>query len=184
VSALTAAPTHPLPFLQNGVAQVGLVVEDLDRAVEAYWTRYGIGPWHIYTYRRPLVREMHYRGEPADYAMRIGLAWIGPLRIELIQPLEGDSVYAEFVGRHGYGVHHFGLLVDDMAAALAEARAAGIEMTMDGSGFGLDGDGHYAYLETESDLGVTLELICRPKGRVTPERVYPPEGESGTTPGA
>ena len=117
---------------------------------------------------------MTYRGQTADYAMRIALAWLGPLRIELIEMAGGDSVYADFVQEHGYGVHHFGVLVDDMDAALAQAAAAGLTMTMDGAGFGLDGDGHYAYLDTEKDLGTTLELIARPKGRVLPERVYPP----------
>lgn len=167
-----------LPFLQNGIAQVGLVVRDLDHTVACYWKQFGIGPWHFYTYRRPLVTQMTYRGQPADYAMRIALAWIGPLRIELIEMAGGDSVYADFVREHGYGVHHFGVLVDDMDAALAQAGEAGLIMTMDGAGFGRDGDGHYAYLDTERDLGTTLELIARPKGRVPPERVYPPEEAS------
>jgi methylmalonyl-CoA/ethylmalonyl-CoA epimerase len=164
-----------LPFLRDGVAQVGLVVRDLDRTVECYWKQYGIGPWHFYTYHKPLVKQMSYHGQPADYAMRIALAWIGPLRIELIEMAGGDSVYADFVKEHGYGVHHFGVLVDDMDAALAQAAAAGLAMTMDGAGFGRDGDGHYAYLDTEEDLGTTLELIARPRGRIPPERVYPPE---------
>jgi methylmalonyl-CoA/ethylmalonyl-CoA epimerase len=51
-------------------------------------------------------------------------------------------------------------------------------MIMDGSGFGLDGDGHYAYLDTEAELGVTLELIQRPKGRMPPEKIFPPEIEN------
>jgi hypothetical protein len=49
----------PLPFLQNGIAQVGILVEDLDRAVESYWNVGRIGPWHIYTYQRPLIKTMH-----------------------------------------------------------------------------------------------------------------------------
>jgi methylmalonyl-CoA/ethylmalonyl-CoA epimerase len=162
-----------LPFLQQGVAQVAILVPDLDAAVKAYWEDFGIGPWHIYTYGKPLVKAMTYRGEPADYAMRVALSYLGSTRIELIQPLEGNTVYADFIKEHGYGVHHFGVLVDDMEAALAEAGAAGIAMTMAGAGFGLDGDGHYAYLDTEARIGVTIELIERPKGRVEPERVYP-----------
>jgi hypothetical protein len=121
---------------------------------------------------------MSCRGRPVEYKMRVALAWIGPLRIELIQILGGDTVYDEFVARHGYGVHHFGLLVDDMPAAIAQAQAAGLEMTMDGSGFGLDGDGHYAYLETDDLLGTTLELIARPQRRVLPEKVYPEEDDA------
>jgi len=165
-----------LPFLASGIAQVALVVEDLDEAMKQYWEMFGIGPWHVYTYEKPLVQEMSYHGEPADYSMRLGLSYCGPMRIELIEVGRGNTVYADFVREHGYGVHHFGILVEDMDAAIAEAEAAGVAMTQDGKGFGRDGDGHYAYLDTEQRLGVTLELIERPKGRVTPERIYPEEG--------
>jgi len=166
-----------LPFLNNGVAQVAIIVEDLDRAVENYWKLFGIGPWHIYTYGKPLVKEMTYGGEPADYKMRVALSYLGSTRIELIEMMEGETVYADFVEAHGYGVHHFGVLVEDMEEALAEAEAAGLRMTMDGAGFGRDGDGHYAYLDTENEIGVTIELIERPEGRRPPERVYPPEDD-------
>jgi methylmalonyl-CoA/ethylmalonyl-CoA epimerase len=132
-------------------------------------------PWHFYTYGRPLVKHMTRGGRPTEYKMRVALSQLGPTRIELIEMLEGDTVYAEFVREHGYGVHHFGVLVDDMNQALAQAEAAGLTMTMDGAGFGRDGDGHYAYLDTEDKIGVTIELIERPQGRATPEKVYPPE---------
>lgn len=168
----------PLPFLKNGVAQVALVVKDLNEAMEQYWNLFGIGPWHVYTYGWPLVKRMTRHGRPAEHKMRVGLAWLGPMRIELIEMLEGDTVYAEFVKEHGYGVHHLGVVVDDIEAAITEARAAGFEMTQDGAGFGLDGDGHYAYLDTEAKIGTTIELIQRPKRRVPPERIYPPEFEA------
>jgi methylmalonyl-CoA/ethylmalonyl-CoA epimerase len=165
----------PLPFLGRGVAQVAILVEDLERSVEAYWKQFGIGPWHFYTYEKPLLKKMSYMGEAVEYSMRIALSYIGDLRIELIEPGEGPTIYRDFVREHGYGVHHFGLLVDDMEAALQIARAQNWRMTQDGSGFGRDGDGRYAYLDTEDELGVTLELIERPKGRVKPEKIYPPE---------
>jgi catechol 2,3-dioxygenase-like lactoylglutathione lyase family enzyme len=170
---------HPLPFLENGIAQVAIIVPDLDAAVRKYWEVFGIGPWQFYTYQRPLVQQMSYHGQPADHKNRIALSQFGPMRIELIEVLEGDSVYADFVREHGYGVQHLGILVEDMQAALAQAQEAGLEMTQDGSGFGLDGDGHYAYLNTEEDFGITFELIQRPLGRRLPEKVYPePDGNA------
>ena len=48
----TTHKTFPL----RGVAQIALVVEDLNRSVEAYSTRFGVGPWHFYTYGKPLVK--------------------------------------------------------------------------------------------------------------------------------
>lgn len=163
--------------LDQGVAQIGIIVKDLDAAVTRYHEVFGIGPWHFYTYEKPLVREMTYYGKPANYSMRLALSYFGPMRIELIEPGEGDSVYYDFVNEHGYGIHHLGLLTENMEESIKEARSAGIEMIMDGAGFGLDGDGHYAYLDTEKDFGVTLELIERPKGRLKPEKIFPPELE-------
>ena len=167
-------PKMLLPLLQNGIVQVAILVPDLMNAIKHYYDDFGIGPWHIYTYGKPLVRQMSYHGEQADYKMRIGLSYMGAMRIELIQPISGDSIYADFIKKHGYGVHHFGLLVDDMHQAQKIVKDAGLGITMEGSGFGLDGDGHYAYLDTEDKLGVILELIERPKNRIEPEMVYPP----------
>lgn len=160
-----------LPFLKNGIAQVAIIVEDLEEAVENYWRMFGIDDWHFYTYGKPLVKRMTYQGQPSEYKMRIALSYLGPMRIELIEMVEGDTVYADFVKEHGYGVHHFGVLVENMQEAIDEAEAAGLAMTQDGAGFGRDGDGHYAYLDTEDKIGITIELIERPRGRVKPEKV-------------
>ena len=162
-------------FPITGIVQIALVVKDLDATVRQWHDRFGVGPWQFYTYGPPLVKRMSRHGAPCEYRMRIALANVGPMRIELIEPIEGDTVYAEFVRDHGYGVHHLGVLVDDMTEALARADAAGLEMTQDGAGFGPDGDGHYAYLDTEPLMGTTIELIERPARRAAPEKVYPPE---------
>ena len=169
---------HTLSFFKNGIAQVAIIVEDLEKAVENYWELFGIGNWHFYTYGKPLVKTMSYQGQASEYKMRVALSYLGPMRIELIEMVKGDTVYADFVREHGYGVHHFGVLVENMQEAIAEAEAAGLMMTQDGAGFGRDGDGHYAYLDTEDKIGVTIELIERPKGRMEPEKVlYPTRGE-------
>ncbi len=167
--------SQPLPFLNNGVAQIGILVKDLERTVEMYWKVFGIGPWSFYTYGKPLVKEMSYHGKPAAYHMRLALATMGPTRIELIELGDSPTIYADFVEEHGYGIQHIGVLVDDMQAALQQAESAGIKMIQDGAGFGLDGDGHYAYLDTLNTFGMTIELIERPGKRVKPEKVYPPQ---------
>jgi catechol 2,3-dioxygenase-like lactoylglutathione lyase family enzyme len=166
---------QPLPFLKNGVAQIAIVVKDLDKTVEQYYKVFGIGPWQFYTYEQPLVKKMSYKGQPAVHKNRLALSYFGNSRIELIEVLEGDSVYKDHIAKHGFGVQHLGFLVDDMSIALKQAKDAGLAMLQDGSGFGLDGDGHYAYLDSEEQFGVMIELIQRPKGRLVPEKIYPPE---------
>jgi methylmalonyl-CoA/ethylmalonyl-CoA epimerase len=164
----------PLSFLRNGIAQFALVVEDLERTVEAYYRLFGIGPWHFYTYEIPYVSKMTRWGNPARHGMRLALSYMGPSRVEIIQHLYGDTVYADHLAKHGPGLQHLGVLVENMEVALGEARTAGLTVLQEGIGFGPDGDGHYAYLDTEGLIGFTLELIQRPAGRKPPEKIYPP----------
>ena len=162
----------PSKLLNNGIAQIAIVVEDLDEVVKDYWNTFGIGPWHFYTYKRPLLSMSRYYGKDVNNAIRIALAYFGPTRIELIEVKAGETIQADFIKAHGYGVQHLGILVDDMEAALEEAREKGFEVIQEGAGFGPDGDGHYAYLNTEEKFGITYELIERPKRRHPPEKIY------------
>lgn len=162
-------------FPVGDMAQVCILIPDLDKAVENFYKIFGIGPWHIYTYGKPLVKRMTRNGKPTEYKMKVALSYFGNMRLELIEPLEGDTVYQEFIEKHGYGVHHLGILTNNMQESIKKAARAGIEMTMDGAGFGPDDDGHYAYLDTEELIGTTLELIERPKRRNPPGKIYPEE---------
>lgn len=164
-------------FPVGDMAQVCIVVPDIEQATRNFWKIFGIGPWHFYTYGKPLVKRMTRNGSASEYKMKVALSYFGNMRLELIEPLEGDTVYREFVEKHGYGVHHLGILTENMVESIKKASDAGIRMTMDGAGFGPDDDGHYAYLDTEDLIGTTLELIERPKRRNPPEKIYPPQNE-------
>ncbi len=160
-------------FPVKEIAQICIVVPDIERAAKNFYEVFGVGPWHFYTYGKPLVKRMTRNGVATEYKMKVALSNIGTMRIELIEPLEGDTVYKEFIENHGYGIHHLGLLTDDMNQSIEKAKEAGLKMTMDGAGFGPDDDGHYAYLDTEKLIHTTFELIERPKRRNPPDRILP-----------
>ena len=48
--------------------------------------------------------------------------------IELIEPRGEDSFVQKFLARRGEGVHHITFLVNDLKAAVQEARAAGVRI--------------------------------------------------------
>jgi catechol 2,3-dioxygenase-like lactoylglutathione lyase family enzyme len=169
---MSAIP-HVFPLGQ--VNELAFVVRDLDAAVRSYWEQFGVGPWHIYTYGTPLVKEMTYRGRQQDFRMRLALAWRGSLQLELVQSLEGPNVYEEFLARHGEGMHHVGIFVDDLEAEARKLEAAGYSLIQSGRGYGKLGDGAFAYFETERSLATILELIEVPRERIAPEAVYPAE---------
>lgn len=169
---------RPLPFLNDGIVQIALIVPDLEGTVKRYYELFGIGDWHFYTYGKSVVPKMYRFGEPTDCTVRVALSYLGPMRIELIevQNPEEPSVYSEFLREHGYGLHHVGVLTTNMDESVAAAAQSGISVVQEGSGFGLDGDGHYAYLDTQERLGMVVELIERPKHRHPPQKIYPYSG--------
>lgn len=160
-----------LPFPQ--VNQVALVVRDLDAALRRYWERFGVGPWRVYTYGPPLVRQMTYRGKREDYRMRLAFAQTGATQLELIQPLTDNNIYAEQLARKGEGLNHVGIFVPSLDAGIAEAEREGFSVLQSGRGYGRLGDGGFAYLDTEASVGMIVELIEVPKERVPPEMTFP-----------
>ena len=45
MTAKKEPPVFPIP----DIAQICIIVPDIERATEIYWKRFGIGPWHLYT---------------------------------------------------------------------------------------------------------------------------------------
>jgi catechol 2,3-dioxygenase-like lactoylglutathione lyase family enzyme len=154
------------------VIQIGILVRDLDRSMAAYSALWGVGPWRVYTYGPNILVSQSYLGQPAEFSMALALAGSKP-QLELIQPLKGPSVYTEWLERHGEGLHHVAVEVDSIEAVISEMKAAGYPMIQSGLGFGPDGDGGFAYFDTERDLGLIVEAIEDAARIREPERVYP-----------
>lgn len=151
------------------VGQVGILVPDLEQALERYSTVWGAGPWRCYTYGPDTVPSFFFRGEPAHCSMRLALNAQTP-QIELIQPLGGGpSVYDGY----GSGFHHVGVLVESIHETMAVVTRAGYETIQWGAGYGLDGTGGFAYFDTVRELGIIVEAIEVPKKRREPELVWP-----------
>ena len=161
-----------LPIKLGDVLQVGLVVRDLQKSMATYWSLLGIGPWKIYTYAPPALRETTVRGTHTAYSMRIAHAQAGPTQLEMIEPLDGPSIYKEHLAAKGEGLHHIQSRVESNIHEVLTAFASrGIGVLMGGK----FGEGEFYYVDTEPTLGVIYEIFQR-KSRPAPEAVYPPEG--------
>jgi methylmalonyl-CoA/ethylmalonyl-CoA epimerase len=139
------------------VNQVGIVVRDMDRAIKNYREIFGI------SFPKVLVPDYFnrvYRGKPENFRMKIGLAMMGELQIELIEPLEGKTIYGEFLKKWGDGIHHLGFDVNNLDERVAAFRKSGIDVLMSGERVG----GKFAYMDTEGKVGIIVELIQREKG--------------------
>ena len=165
--------TLPIPPIAGRPPdQVGILVGDMDEAMRRYEQAWAIGGWRGFHYGPETVPALTYRGQPGSYRVTIAISPTTP-QIELVEPREGPSIYEEWLAQRGEGLHHLGFWVDSLTNAAAEFTASGYEAIQTGAGYGLDGDGGYAYFDTSAELGVILELIEVPKRRREPDFVYP-----------
>lgn len=156
----------------RGPSQVGILVGDLEAALERYDALWGGGPWRCFRYAPDTVPTLTYRGRRGEYSMWIAINVTTP-QLELIHPGTGPSIYEEWIERRGPGLHHLGFRVASLDESIAAMASAGYDVLQSGSGYGLDGDGGYAYFDTERDFGVLLEAIEVPKRRREPDFVWP-----------
>ena len=133
--------------------QIGVVVRDLQKAIEAYTKLFQWGPFEVIE-REYTESASTYRGKPGNFKYRIGYAQLGPIQLEMIQPLRGKTIYDEFLEKRGEGFHHFGILIDRIEERIAAMKQLGIEVLQSGRRPGRK----YAYMDTEPLIGIMIEL--------------------------
>ncbi|UCD85657.1 MAG: VOC family protein [Deltaproteobacteria bacterium] len=153
----------------TGVMQVGLVVKDLNEAMKRYWEIYGIGPWMIYTYGPDKVKDMTVRNKRVEFVMKVAFAFIGNIQWELIQPLDDNSIYAEYLKKHGEGLHHVACAVGNHNETVAYLQDKGIGVLQ--SGTTTEGS-TFTYLDTQETMSCITEIFDVSEGGSFP----PPEG--------
>lgn len=155
----------------RSIDQVGILVPSIEDAVSAHRSMWRGMDWSVWSYGAGTGGSHTYRGHPCQASWRAALNNAAP-QVELIEPLEGPSLYHEWIAEHGHGLHHLGVVVPSLADAIGQMSAAGFEPVQFGSGFGLDDDGGYAYFDTTVQLGFMVEAIVRPLRRRKPDAVH------------
>ena len=146
----------PLSILKSTVKfQVGMVVKDARKTAKEY-EKFGVGPFIEEDF--PGVDAKIY-GKPANFLNRTLMANIGGWELELIEVLEGEPIFKEFLETRGEGVHHLGLYVEDYDAEMAKWEAQGVAVLMESKCPPPYPEGsRYAYLDTEKLFGIIIEI--------------------------
>jgi catechol 2,3-dioxygenase-like lactoylglutathione lyase family enzyme len=85
---------------------------------------------------------------------------LGDVEVELIEPVEGNSGYQDFLNKTGGGIHHVLFEVSDIDPVLEELAKAGVTVLQ--SGTGIRRGTRWALLDTQDLLGFLVELRHRP----------------------
>ena len=145
----------PNSFL-TGTNLICLVCPDIETAVRRCVDELGIGPWELYDFVPPWQKDTVIGGAPVPYTLRAAFADLGTVSWAFCEPLEGPTIYADFLERKGAGVHHAAFDHDglDYDGCIAEFARRGFAVSQ--SGFlGT----RYCYFPTRPVAHIVFELV-------------------------
>ena len=130
------------------IHHIAVVVEDIEAALQFWHDILGMEPAQV-------------SNIPQENA-RVAFLPLGGSEIELVQPSAPDTSLSRFLEKHGPGMHHLCLEVDDLNAWLERLKARGVMLINEQPKQGEDGR-LYAFIHPKSTHGVLLELYQLPK---------------------
>jgi methylmalonyl-CoA/ethylmalonyl-CoA epimerase len=133
----------------QGIKHIAVAVVDIDDAASSYESLLGLGPPRRYEWEAGQSREAHF-----DF---------GDVEVQLCQSTDPDGRFAQHIARHGEGVHHVCLTVDDIETAieLAVARGATLKAckACDKIGSHAHSEGWVAFLDGQTVPGLEVEFM-------------------------
>lgn len=178
MSKVNPAITMPLavPTQFGPVSTIGMAVKDLYAAMKMYWETFGWGPWNVFRQQPPGLTDTTYLGKPVQYsALVAGTSLPGQAKpgFWLCQPLEGPSLYRQFL-EEGFPGPHFLTLwreTEEDSAVLKRLFAGlGASEVMTGR---VPGFIQYSFWDTRSALGIMFETGSGASNDQPREATYP-----------
>ena len=142
------------------VSQIGVVVRDVNKAADYFSSIFGIGPFTVYE----LVPEKYwFMEELCHQKIRLGKAQWGNIELELIQPLEGESLHKDFLENHGEGLHHLGFNVPNYDEIFEKFIQAGFKPLLRAETYAETYKGYLkvCYFDTQRVGGIFFEIIWK-----------------------
>ncbi|MEE0200251.1 MAG: VOC family protein [Muricomes sp.] len=91
-------------------SHIGVAVKDADKTLEFLSSIWNIGKPMDTTIYTPAKEDLFY-GE--QFTAKLVQVKFGPFDIELLQPIEGNSIWKQFIDEKGEGIHHFAIGVSN-----------------------------------------------------------------------
>jgi methylmalonyl-CoA epimerase len=122
---------------------IGIAVSNLDAALAFY--------------RDALGLEIEPPEEVPSQQVRAHFVPVGEPALELLEATSSDSAIARYLERHGPGIHHITLRVDDIRAALVRLKEKGVRLVDQEPRTGAEG-ALVAFVHPSAAHGVLVEL--------------------------
>lgn len=139
-----------------------LLVRDVEKAAATFASDFGVGPFAVTPYEAPASKAWVH-GKPQTYKLKFVNARIGPIVLELVQPVEGHSALTEYLEEHGEGLHHLAYKCEPpIDEQLSKWKKLGVDALQLDKSINPDPSYGWAYMNTEKLVGCILEIMCLP----------------------
>lgn len=111
---------------------VGIPVRDLDKSIKDYQSL-GIASFQPeFVIDSSRFAEYLVYGKTPDPVVktRVAMGQVGPLSVELLQPLQGETVHKELLEKTGEGIGHIAYTVDDLEEETAKLVEKGFPVIL------------------------------------------------------
>ena len=137
------------------VVQIGVIVKDVEKTACHYAEVFGIPMPEIVPIADDAFAATRYHGQPSPARAKGAFFHLGPVEMELIEPVGAPSTWNDFLRSNGQGIHHIAFKTGDMDLAQRNLASLGMDTIQQR---GWDG-GQYPYMESSAQLGTILELL-------------------------
>jgi catechol 2,3-dioxygenase-like lactoylglutathione lyase family enzyme len=144
---------HPLG--SRHMAQVGIIVKDIEQSVAIYSQIFGVEKPPIIITDDYEKAHTTYNGQASGAKAKLAFFDMGQVQIELIEPIGEPSTWKAHLDSRGESVHHIAFIVPDTDKALTFLTRQGMTVEQQGDYTG----GRYTYINSVPQLGVALELL-------------------------
>jgi len=144
------------PLETSKVAQIGIIVKDIEKTAKDYADFLGLPMPAISQTAGFEESQAMYRGKPCDSTAKLAFLNVGEgIDIELIQPDEKPSTWREFLDEKGEGVHHIAFWIKDTKGKTKKLETMGIPLVQSGEW----GTGRYGYFDAMDSLKLVIETL-------------------------
>lgn len=143
------------PIGNRPVAQIAIVVRDVEQAAERYSRILGLEKPTIIMSGDYDKEQTTYHGQPSHARCKMAFFDLGGVQLELIEPIGEPSAWKDGLDKHGEGFHHLAFWIPDTEGAVKYLEDQDISVVQQGQFTG----GRYTYMDSEPQLGIVLELL-------------------------
>lgn len=141
--------------LATGVAQIGIVVADAESTADHYRRLLGVDDWRVnHVDSAEGFDRFLQDGSPTDMRAKIVWADLGGVEIELIEPQDDKSVFAEYLAAHGPGIHHIMLRTASYQQSRDRLASSGVPLLLEGE----QQNTRFCLFDSSNQLGAIIEL--------------------------